>query len=127
MIVDLVAEPTKALHEDELAHLGTARIRVASRKEIVVDKLCALLGRAEIRDLVDLQALLDSGENLEQAVQKAPAKDGGFSAPILAWVLKGLDIRAIAPMAGVSVESVDQLCDFRDHLVDALLAMSQPD
>ena len=127
VVVDLVADPPPALFDDEFADMGTARIQVASRREILVDKLCALLGRAEVRDLVDVQALLDSGEDLEQAVRDAPSKDGGFSAPVLAWVLNDLDIRAIAAVAGVGTESIDALCSFRDDLIRDLLAMSKPE
>lgn len=127
VVVDLVADPPPSLFGDETAAIGSAQVRVASRREILVDKLCALLGRAEIRDLVDVQALLNQGEDLEQAVRDAPSKDGGFSPPVLAWVLNGLDIPAIAVVAGVDAASVDSLSRFRDDLIDALLVMSKPE
>jgi len=42
--------------------------------------VCALVARSEIRDLVDLRALLDAGCDLEQALADAAIKDRGAAA-----------------------------------------------
>jgi hypothetical protein len=68
-----------------IAHYGVA-IRVDTAYEILVNELCALLGRSELRNLVEVRALLDQGFDLARALADAPKKDSGFSPVTLAWV-----------------------------------------
>jgi len=95
-IVYLVAEPFPSIEEPVEADVDGAAIAVDSRHEILVNKLTTLLERSEIRDLADVQALLDAGGDLDAALDDAPSKDAGFSALTLAWVLKGYDPRHAA-------------------------------
>lgn len=87
-LVDLVAEPVAAVEDAVDRPVGSASIRVDTEHEILVNKLCALLSRSELRDLVDIEALLARGGDLERALADAPRKDGGFSALTLAWLLR---------------------------------------
>jgi len=48
-LVDLVSEPGPPLAPPERVSCGGEEIAIDSRHEILVNKLCALLGRAEIR------------------------------------------------------------------------------
>ncbi|MBK7601491.1 MAG: nucleotidyl transferase AbiEii/AbiGii toxin family protein [Acidobacteria bacterium] len=50
-------------------------IRVDPPEEIMANKLCALLSRSEIRDLVDVRALELAGYKFEDALTAAQAKD----------------------------------------------------
>jgi predicted nucleotidyltransferase component of viral defense system len=67
-IVDLVidrapsVEPTKAIF---------GKVRVDTLREIAANKVCTLIGRSEIKDLVDLERLVAAGIELEQAVNDA--------------------------------------------------------
>jgi Nucleotidyl transferase AbiEii toxin, Type IV TA system len=45
-------------------------------REIFANKLCALLGRSEIRDLVDVRALEESGLSLTDGLAGGQRKDG---------------------------------------------------
>jgi Nucleotidyl transferase AbiEii toxin, Type IV TA system len=127
VILDLVAEPVAAVEPFvEVAH-GAVRIRVDTPHEILVNKLCALLGRAELRDLVDVRALLAAGCDLGRAVRDAPRKDGGFSPLTLAWILRGLPISAMAEEEGVAPPEAEDLTRFRDDLVARLTAAARPD
>ena len=47
-------------------------IHIDPPAEILADELCALLGRAELRDLVDTMALERSGLSIEDARGGAP-------------------------------------------------------
>ena len=85
-------------------------IHVDTPHEILINKLCALLSRGETRDLVDVDALLTAGGDLERALADASRKDGGFSALTLAWVLQSLDTAADA-----------ELESLRDALIERLL------
>ena len=48
--------------------------------------------RAEIRDLVDVCALEQSGQSLERALAAGQQKDGGLTPGQLAWVLSQISI-----------------------------------
>ena len=126
VIIDLVADPVAAVEPAaELVH-GRARIRVDTTHEILVNKLCTLLGRAEFRDLVDVRALLAAGGDLARALQDAPRKDGGFSPLTLAWLLRGLPVGVMASEEGVGAPEAGALERFRDDLVARLTEAARP-
>jgi hypothetical protein len=66
-------------------------------EEIVANKICALLGRAELRDVVDLYCLEVAGFRIEQFLSDAHRKDGGVTPGALAWVLSELAIPDALP------------------------------
>src|SRR5438128_3875437 len=99
-VVDQVAEPFPALEPPRQATIDDAEIAVDSMHEILAAKLTALLGRTELRDLVDVRALLLAGTDLSRALQDAAKKDGGFSIMTLAWVLQTFEPRPLARALG---------------------------
>lgn len=119
VLVDLVAEPVPGVFPPELRSLGAAEILVDSRSEILVNKLAALYSRAEVRDLVDVKALVEAGEDLDAALGLVNRKDGGFSPPDLAWVLQTTNVGALAKADGYDPAP---LLAFRDALIGRLLA-----
>jgi len=122
-----MAEPFPPIEEPVEADVEGAAIAVDSRHEILVNKLTTLLERSEIRDLADVQALLDSGGDLEAALHDAPSKDAGFSALTLAWVLKGYDPRHAATALGMSSDRAAELVAFKDWLIDRLTRAAAPE
>ncbi len=126
-VVDLVADPSVVLEAPNTFDIGAAEIEVDSPHEILVNKLCALLGRAELRDLVDLQQLLAQGGDLERALRDAPRKDGGFSPLTLAWVLKEMNPTHLARALGMSETETRVLSDFRVALIERLVAAGAPE
>jgi hypothetical protein len=125
-IVDLVAEPVPSLEPPMQVPIGDAVIAVDTPHEILVNKLCALLGRSELRDLEDVRVLLERGGDLERALADAPQKDGGFSPLTLAWVLRGFHPRALAPTIGINGEAAERLEQFKESLVQQLLDLTSP-
>ncbi|HBL28969.1 MAG TPA: hypothetical protein DD490_19210 [Acidobacteria bacterium] len=109
-----------------LLPVGGALIAVDTPHEILVNKLCALLGRSELRDLEDVRVLLESGGDLARALADAPLKDGGFSPLTLAWVLKGFQPRALGSASGMGEKSVERLERFKENLIHQLLDISSP-
>jgi hypothetical protein len=107
--------------------LGGARIWVDTPHQILVNKLCALLSRSELRDLEDVQALVGSGLDLQRALADAPSQDGGFSPLTFAWVLRQLPIAAMATALGGTEASVPALERYRDDLVEQVLAQAVPE
>jgi hypothetical protein len=127
VMVDLVAEPTPPVDDIGTATVGGHLIRLNSPHEILVSKLCALLGRAELRDLVDVRAMLESGADLSRALTDAPLKDGGFSPLTLAWVLEGLRVNQLGRVEGWDESEIARLEEFRHALIEDLLSAAAPD
>ena len=126
VIVDLVASPVTTIDAPQLMDLDGAAVLVDTRREILVNKLCALLGRSELRDLVDVRGLLDAGESLASAAAHAATKDGGFSPLTLAWVLRELPVERLATLLRLSRAEVDALLTFRDGMVAELVTLASP-
>ncbi len=119
-VLDLVAEPATLDAPPLEVALGRVRIFVESPLALLAQKLCALLGRAEPRDLDDVGRLLDGGTDLRAALALAPSIDGGFSALTLAWVLDRLDLQRIAEASGYDAPKSRELDGVRRALIDRL-------
>jgi predicted nucleotidyltransferase component of viral defense system len=120
-VIDLVLErvPQTA---GEKRRFGT--VRVDPLEEIAANKLCALLGRCEAKDLVDLEAILGAGIRLEDALHAAERKDAGVSAASLAYVLDQWRIGEQAQLpGGADPRQVEQ---FRRALVSRLAELALP-
>lgn len=126
-IVDLVAEPFGPLAPPDRAVIEGAPIQVDNRHELLASKLATLLERSEIRDLVDVKALLDAGGDLQAALGDAPKKDAGFSSLTLAWVLKDYDPRPAARALDWSASRTEELQSFKRWLIDRLTAGAAPE
>lgn len=112
----LVAEPVASIEPPQEVEFRGVRIFVDTAHEVLVNKLCALLHRSELRDLIDIEALLDAGGDLDQGLTDAPAKDGGFSALTLGWSLQGWQVAEVARAAGLESRA-PELEQFRDDLL----------
>ncbi len=126
-VIDLVAEPVAPVETPLQIRIGDTFLVVDTPHEILVNKLNALLGRSELRDLEDVRALLAAGGDLERAMADASKKDGGFSPLTLSWVLKDLRPRSLARVAGLDLQKVEELEAFRDSLVERILDLSSPE
>lgn len=124
VIIDLIAEAADNLDPPARQRIGDAEVLVDSPRAILAEKLCALLERSEIRDLIDVEALVRIGESLQTAIDDAPRRDSGFSPLTLAWVLRTLDVAAMAPSAGIDPPAAQRLDDFRRWLIDRLVVPS---
>jgi Nucleotidyl transferase AbiEii toxin, Type IV TA system len=97
LLVDLV--------RDEAPQAETGKVRrgavlLDSAEEILANKLCAVLARAEVRDLVDVLFLERAGLSVEQALPLAMRKDGAVSAGQLAWILSTMRVGDDARVPG---------------------------
>jgi Nucleotidyl transferase AbiEii toxin, Type IV TA system len=126
-VVDLVAEPFGPVESPQRAQIEGVQIAVDTAHEILVNKLTALLSRSELRDLVDVKALLEAGGDLERALRDAPKKDGGFSPLTLAWVLKGFSPATLARALGVSAQETEEIVGFHRKLLEQVTALAGPE
>jgi len=97
VIVDLVLDRTAQGDEPKLRF---GDVSVDPPREILANKLCTLLSRAEIRDLVDVLALEKAGYRVEEALSLAARKDAGLTPAQLAWVLSEMQIGDDADVPG---------------------------
>ena len=121
VVVDLVREYVFQLEPVKREING---IRLDSPEEILANKLCALLSRSEIRDLIDVQTLENAGFSLENAFQVAAKKDSGLSPAQLAWVLNQISFGNDAQLP--SDISVDELRDYLSDLINRLKKFAFP-
>lgn len=90
--VDLVRDTAPQL-TDEKRRFDDAV--VDTLEDIAANKICAVVGRSEIRDFVDLYFLDKAGHNLEDAIVHAQQKDTGVEPATLAWILGQVRVREI--------------------------------
>lgn len=117
IVVDLIRERVAQIVADKPV-IGI--VTVDPPEEILANKLCALLGRAEIRDLVDVRALEISGYSIESALPAAASKDAGLTPGQLSWVLSQITLGDdLVPPGGISIE------ELRTYLSDLIARLSR--
>ena len=121
VVVELVRDRAPQLVEAK-PFIGT--IRIDPPEEIIANKLCTLLSRAEIRDLVDLRALEAAGYSVEDHMEQAYRKDGGLTPGQLAWVLSQIVIGDDARLPGGV--SVTELREYLRELENRLQRIAFP-
>ena len=114
-IVDIAVDRAPML-EPTKATFGS--IRVDTLREIAANKVCTLLGRAEIKDLVDLEQILGAGVDLADALRDAATKDASVDPATLAWLLDQITIGPRAALPG-GVDPV-RIARFREDLARRL-------
>lgn len=91
-----------------LDRAGLSDLQIDSPEEILANKLCALLSRSEIRDLVDARELERAGFKLEDALAAAQ----------LAWVLS--QIKFGDDLTPPDAVSIAELRNYLDNLISRL-------
>lgn len=121
VVVDLVRDRAPQIHAEKLDRDG---VLVDPPSEILANKLCTLLSRGEVRDLVDVIYLERAGLRVEDALGPASMKDGGLTPAQLAWVLSQITIGPDARVpAGIAP---DELRSFLEDLVTRLTRLAWP-
>ena len=122
VVVDLVLEKVPHGEKEPVLRDGVA---VDPPEEILANKLCTLLSRAELRDLIDVMALEHAGYDLRTALSLAARKDAGMTPAQLAWVVSEIRIGDDAQIPGDA--SVAELRSFLESLQQRLTRMAYPD
>lgn len=121
VVVDLVRDRAPQIHVEKLDRDG---VLVDPPAEILANKLCTLLSRGEVRDLVDVLYLERAGFRVEDALGPASTKDGGLTPAQLAWVLSQI---TVGPDARIpSGITPDELRAFLEDLVSRLTRLAWP-
>lgn len=101
-------------------------VRLDPPREIAANKICTLLDRMEVRDLVDLKLLLASGITLRDALSDARKKHAGADPGTLAWLLGEFQIPAEHPTLAEAGVTAAELEAFRQELIDELARLALP-
>jgi hypothetical protein len=117
VLVDLVHERVPQLISEKALIKG---ILIDLPEEILANKLCALLSRSEVRDLVDVRALEQAGYQIEDSIAAAAKKDAGLTPAQLGWVLGQMKLGEDA--STTADVSVDEL---RDYLADLVVRLGR--
>lgn len=121
IVVDLIREYVFQVNNEKMVIDG---VRVDSADEILANKLCALLSRSEVRDLVDVRELELAGYSLDDALVAAQKKDTGLTPAQLGWVLSETTFGDdLVPPGEVTVTD---LRNYLDDLKTRLAAMAFP-
>lgn len=120
VIVDLVRDVIPPLAEKVVV----SGIVVDSPREILANKLCTLLSRSELRDLVDVRALEQSGLSIEAALSDASRKDAGLTAATLLEVLSQITIGPDATLPGAV--PADEMNEWIEDLRHRLRRLAWP-
>lgn len=110
-------------HVKPVNHFGD--IHVDSIEDIATNKICAALGRTEIKDLVDLYFLDKAGYSLVNYFDLAKQKDGGLAHETLAYTLSQFEILEI-PSFMIKPLKVDELNQYLRATIDWLILQSAP-
>jgi hypothetical protein len=121
VVVDLVLDKVVQLSETKRNIDG---VLVDPPEEIFANKLTALAGRMEERDLVDVYFLERSGLRAEAYLSAALAKDAGATPATLAWLLSEIVIPDNAKLPGGV--SATELRTFISSLVHRFRAAALP-
>ncbi len=117
IVIDLLRERVTQITSEKPVVNG---VRVDSPEEILANKLCALLSRSEVRDLVDVRALEAAGYRIEDALPAAASKDTGLTPAQLSWILSQIELGDdLIPPGGVSVE------ELRQYLADVIARLTR--
>lgn len=121
IVVDLIREYVFQILPEKKVING---IRIDAPEEILANKLCALLSRSEIRDLIDVRELEKAGYDLENALEAAAKKDSGLTPAQLVWVLNQIKLgNNLALPNGISVS---ELREYLENLISRLARISFP-
>jgi hypothetical protein len=127
VIVDLVADPVPLAEAPRAVTVREAAFLVDTPHQILVNKLCALLGRSEPRDLEDIMTLLEAGGDLSRALADCPQQDAGFSPVTLAWAVDALPLERLAAASGWPLDRIEATARFQRTFVDRVMRQARPD
>jgi predicted nucleotidyltransferase component of viral defense system len=120
--VDLVHDTAQAIASPITTPEG---LSVDSIDDIAANKWCAILGRSEVRDYVDLFFLAKAGKDPLGLLPAAQKKDAGLDPAVLAFVLSEVKVNE-APQNLAQPLSAQELQSFIDDLRHRLARAAFP-
>lgn len=100
--IDVASDTAPRLVKDD-TYVGA--VRVEALRDQRANKIVALLGRSELRDLVDLYFIEQAGLAVLDGFEDALKKDGGMDPAWFAWAVSQIELR---PLRGLLVPLDEQ-------------------
>jgi hypothetical protein len=100
-------------------------ICVDTLHEILLNKICTLVSRCEIKDLLDLYFLDRRGFRAEEHLHEAQRKDGGLDAAMISHILAQVQVAELPEYLAEAV-SLDDLRAYVERLRVKLAELSFP-
>lgn len=121
-IIDFVIEKVPQIAQEKNTF---GSIIVDTTLEIGINKICTLLSRTELKDLIDLYFLVKNGFDIKANMEKARQKDGGIEPAIISYLLSQFKIPG-PPDYMLTQVSTSQLEDFIADLERLMAEISYP-
>jgi hypothetical protein len=121
-LLDFVLERVPQV-DPQKAQVGV--IRVDTIREIAVNKLCTLLSRCELKDVIDLYFLQQRGFDLVALIPLAQQKEGGLDPAMISYLLADLKVERI-PEYVLEPLTPRQLVEFIRALQQTMAALAFP-
>jgi predicted nucleotidyltransferase component of viral defense system len=122
-VIDFVIEKTPQI--DKIKNQFGDMV-VDTLNEIGVNKMCTLLSRSEIKDIIDLYYLEQAGFKIEDHIEDAKKKDGGFDPATISYLLSTVEISSV-PQYLVKPLKVAELKEFINNLRKRMAEISYPE
>ena len=122
-IIDLVKEKTPQVDVEKKVFDG---IIVDTMREIGANKMCTLLGRSEIKDIIDLYFLDTGGFLIWEHLDDVGKKEGGFDPGIVSFLLSEIKVHEI-PDYCIKPLLVGELTEFIESLRKRFARLALPD
>lgn len=122
VIVDFVREVVPQISEVKNTFDG---IVVDTVEEIISNKICTVVSRAEIKDYIDLYCLNRAGYPVENYLEFAQRKDAGVSSAMVAYLLSEVKLSKVPDFVIVPI-AVAELEGFFHALAKKLAVRSFP-
>jgi nucleotidyltransferase AbiEii toxin of type IV toxin-antitoxin system len=121
-ILDFVIEWVKQI-DSQKNNIGG--IQVDTLREIGTNKICTLLGRSEVKDVLDLYFLSKNGFDIVSNIDAAMKKDGGLDPATLSYIVSTVKIKEL-PDYLIEDVSLDDLNKFITKLKNDLAKIAFP-
>ena len=122
-LVDFVIEPVAQIDATK-NRFGS--ITVDTLNEIGINKMCMLLSRSELKDIIDLYFLEEAGFKIEDHLADAKLKEGGFDPVAISYLLATLKIDSLPAYLAKPLQ-IEQINAFIDSLRKRMAEISFPE
>jgi len=122
-IVDFVVERIPQI-EDRKNTFG--KIRVDTLKEIFINKICMLVSRCELKDVIDLYFLEKKGFEIKTHMDEARQKEAGLDPSMISFLLSTLEVPQL-PEYLIAPLQLSELQLFLNDLRKDMASLSFPD
>jgi len=100
-------------------------IKVDTQLEIGINKICTLLSRTELKDIIDLYFLVKNGFDIKENIEKAKLKDGGIEPAIISYLLSQFKISKL-PDYMIEKVSIEELEKFISDIKKLMAEIAYP-